>query len=195
MNFYTIFYKILFKFLKIKHGKNLKIYGKIFIENKKYCNLEIGNNVEIFPFVHLKFYKNTKIKINDNVKLDYFTRLVVANSSQITIKSHSKIGKSTVINAGANITIGEKNVIAQNCSINSSSHNFREKVDIQSQGYNHKEVILKNDIWLGANVIINPGTVINEHTVIGAGCNIKGHIEKNSIVKNDIKLAISNNEN
>lgn len=194
MNLYTLYYKFIFRIFKIKYGKNLKIKGKIYIDNIKYCNLEIGDNVEICPFVHLKFYENTKIVIKNNVKLDFFTRIVVANNSIVEIDEHSKVGKSTVLNAGANIKIGKKNLIAQNCSINSSEHKFKEKLDIMNQGYKHSDVTLKDDIWLGANVIINPGSTIGSHSVIGAGCIIKGKIEENSIVKNDNNLLVKKNE-
>lgn len=194
MNFYNIYYKILFRIFKIKYGKNLKIRGKIFIENLMYCNLEIGDDVEISPFVHLKFYKNTKIILKDKVKLDFFTRIVVANNSIVEIGKFSKIGKSTILNAGANIKIGEKNLIAQNCSINSSEHKFKKNLEIINQGYHHSEVILEDDIWLGANVIINPGSIIRKHSVIGAGCIIKGEVKENSIVKNENVLSIKKNE-
>ena len=190
MNFYTIFYKILFKFQNIKYGKNLKIHGRIFLENKKNFSLLIGDNVEIYPWVHFKFYENTQIIIEDNVKLDSFSRFVVANSSKIRIGNNSKIGKSTIINAGADVLIGRKNLIAQNCSINSSAHNYKGDLDILDLGFNHEQVILKDNIWLGANVIINPGTIIEEHSVIGAGCNIKGKIENYSLVKNDTKTIL-----
>jgi len=194
MNFYTLYYKLIFKIFNIKYGKKLKIHGKIFIENLKYCDLEIGDNVEIYPYVHLKFYENTKIVIKNNVKLDFFTRIVVANNSTVEIDEYSKLGKSTVLNAGANIKIGKKNLIAQNCSINSSEHKFRKNLDIMSQGYKHSDVKLEDDIWLGANVIINPGSTIGKHSVIGAGCIIKGEIKENSIVKNENILSIKKNE-
>ncbi len=195
MNLYTLYYKLVFRILRIKYGKNLKVYGKIFIEDYKNCTLVIGDNVKIYPYVHFKFYEDTKIFIGNEVKLDSFTRYVVANSSEIRIGDFTKIGKSTVINAGANLFIGSKNLIAQNCSINSSSHNFNDKSDIISQGYNHKKVELEENIWLGANVVINPGTLIEKNTIIGAGCNIKTHIKKNSIVKNNSDLIIEKNEN
>ena len=60
MNFYTLYYKLVFRILRIKYGKNLKVYGKIFIEDYKNCTLVIGDNVKIYPFVHFKFYKDTK---------------------------------------------------------------------------------------------------------------------------------------
>ena len=53
-----------------------------------------------------------------------------------------------------------------------------------------QKVELEENIWLGANVVINPGTLIEKNTIIGAGCNIKAHIKKNSIVKNNSDLII-----
>ncbi|MDC0413145.1 acyltransferase [Pelagibacteraceae bacterium] len=191
MIFFTLYYKILFKLINVRYGKNLKIYGPIFLENKKNINLELGDDVEIYPHLHIKSYRNCKIIVGNGVKLDSFVRLVVANSSTINIKHKSRIGKLSTINAGANIEIGNKNLISQNCMINSSAHNHQEVEPFVDQGYKHAPVILDDDVWVGANTIIEPGSVVGRHTVVGANCFIKGNVPENSIVKNTISQNIS----
>lgn len=78
--------------------------------------------------------------------------------------------------------------IGNNCSI---SHNVRiyTTTNIADQDLNntepkqkkHKDVIIKNGVWIGANVFINPGVVIGENAIVGANSVVTKSIEPNAI--------------
>jgi acetyltransferase-like isoleucine patch superfamily enzyme len=40
---------------------------------------------------------------------------------------------------------------------------------IKEQGHNCKDIILSDDVWIGANAAILPGVHVGRHSVIGAG--------------------------
>ncbi|AGM26203.1 maltose O-acetyltransferase [Spiroplasma syrphidicola EA-1] len=44
-----------------------------------------------------------------------------------------------------------------------------------------KEIIIENNVWLGANVTVTPGVVIGENSIIGAGSVVTKNIPKNVI--------------
>ena len=44
-----------------------------------------------------------------------------------------------------------------------------------------KEIIIGNNVFIGLNSIILPGTVIEDNVIVGAGSIVKGQLKKNSI--------------
>jgi acetyltransferase-like isoleucine patch superfamily enzyme len=83
------------------------------------------------------------------------------------------------ITAAKSITIGANTMIATECSIN----------DCDWHGlYNRtrpfrctKPVILGNNVWLGARVMVNKGVTIGDNSVIGAGSVVTSNIPANVV--------------
>lgn len=86
----------------------------------------------------------------------------------IMIGNHTRIGLGNTIIGP--VTIGDNVHLAQNVVVSGLNHNF-EEVDktIAEQGVSMKHVVVENDVWIGANSVILPGTKIGEHVIIGAG--------------------------
>lgn len=60
------------------------------------------------------------------------------------------------------------------------------------QIYYFKPIIIKNNVFIGYNVTILPGTVIEENTIVGANSLVKGTLKVNSVYAgNLIKLICS----
>lgn len=68
----------------------------------------------------------------------------------------------------AKISIGNNVMLATNVSILTASHPIDKVIrrDLHEYG---KEVIIKDDVWIGSNVVINPGVTIGNGVVIGSG--------------------------
>ncbi len=43
------------------------------------------------------------------------------------------------------------------------------------------DILIKNNVFLGANCTILPGTIINENVIVGAGSLVEGELEANAI--------------
>ena len=48
--------------------------------------------------------------------------------------------------------------------------------------------IISDNVQIGCNTIINPGTIIGKNTICMGSLNICGYYEKNSKIKSGIKL-------
>lgn len=153
----------------IKVGANFYIEGvpKIKIRGKG-SNIQIGKNVSIFGDIDLRNRENGKITIGDDVTFDNNVRLVSARDGTIHIGEHSAIGPHTIINGGGNVLIGKKALLASNVSINANDHNHFRNASIRDQGFTHADVVIEDDVWLGANVCVNKGVVVRKGTVVGA---------------------------
>ena len=99
----------------------------------------------------------------------------------ITIGSHSRIGLGNTIIGPAKI--GNNVNLAQNIIISGLNHNYTDpNKTIISQGVNTSEIIIEDDVWIGANSVILAGITIGKHSVIGAGSIIIRDIPPYSIV-------------
>lgn len=106
--------------------------------------------------------------------------------SQITIGRNCRI-HGTSIHAEKKILIGDRVLIAANTQImDSNGHetSFNQPVLRLSKRDEPKDVIIGNDVWIGANVIVMKGTQIGDNVVIQAGSIILPHsaFPSNSLV-------------
>ena len=75
-------------------------------------------------------------------------------------------------------------MMGANVSIFSRNHKFSDiNVPMNKQGFSEEQpVIIGNDVWIGANVIILPGVKIGTGSVIGAGAVVTKNVEEYTVV-------------
>ena len=139
------------------------------IVNGKARNIIIGDNVRIMGQVQLKVRENGKIIIGDGCKLDKNTRFVAANEAVLRIGRETNIGPNSIFNCGADVTIGEKCLIAGFVYIQSSSHGIQKGAFIKEQKHTYGKIVIGDDVWLGGHVFVSKGVKIGTGAVVGAG--------------------------
>lgn len=97
--------------------------------------------------------------------------VVLVNPENIIIKEGTVINRNSHINAGkSKITIGAYCHFGKNLTIYAFNHRFENAESIPyDRGLVLKTVVIKDFVWLGANVTIVPGVTIGEGAVVGAG--------------------------
>ncbi len=134
------------------------------------------------------FYKCSRIKIKKG-KAIIKDKLQMKNNAMIYVNDGGiiEIGKSVSINFNSivachkMIVIGNNVAIGPNVCIYDHDHKFNKNG--MQEGYNASDIIIEDNVWIGANCVILRGTHIGRNTVIGAGCIVKGKIPSNSLVK------------
>lgn len=93
----------------------------------------------------------------------------------------------TVLDAGK-VKIGDHVLIGPNVSLITVNHPIDK--DFRAKGFEiSKEIIIENNVWIGANVTINPGVKISENSIIGSGSVVTKNIPENVIaVGNPCKI-------
>jgi acetyltransferase-like isoleucine patch superfamily enzyme len=167
--FLSFFIKLFLRFYGVKVGDKFYIEGTPKLKiNGKGSNIQIGDNVSIFGNIDLRNRENGKIIIKNKVKIDTNSRIVAARDGIIKIDENSVIGPFTIINGGGNVMIGKKVIFAKNISINANDHKHKKYDNICDQGFIYADIIIEDDVWLGANVCVNKGVTIKKGSIVGA---------------------------
>ena len=112
------------------------------------------------------------------------------------IGNNSGIGYGCEINVG--VTIGENVMMGPNVLIYTQNHRTdRTDIPMREQGMSEiQPVIIEDNVWIGARVIILPGVTIGTGSVIGAGAVVPKSIPPYSVaVGNPARVVKSRLEN
>ena len=147
---------------------------------------KFGNNLRY------NYYKSTLKRIGINAIIESGVRF--GSPSSIEIGDNCIFGRNVNINAGEcnGVYIGNHVAIADGTYLRSGNHRFdRTDTPIQNQGhyastieYNNRKysIVIEDDVWIGARVIILSGAFIGEGSVLAAGSVVSGNIPPYSIV-------------
>ena len=81
------------------------------------------------------------------------------------------------------VTIGRKVNIAQGVVVTALNHNFKAPhTPIIQQGVTLGQVLIDDDVWIGANATILPGVHVGSHSVIAAGAVVTRDVAPGTIV-------------
>lgn len=146
-----------FSFTFIKHGLSLFAYYIInYVRGKKIAH--IGENTKVHPTVILR--QAERIFIGDNCLLNHNNILQGGKKTgKIIIGNH--------VHCGANVMMFAFN-------------HDTDKLDVPTinQDYYDGDIIIEDDVWIGAGTVILPGVKIGKGVVIAS----------NSVVNKDVEL-------
>lgn len=97
-----------------------------------------------------------------------------------------KIGERTLVGIGnviiGPVELGDNIITAQNIVMSGLNHNYENvKIPIVDQDVSTSPIVVENDCWIGANVVLTAGVRIGKHTVIAAGAVVTKDIPAYSV--------------
>ena len=113
-----------------------------------------------------------------------FRTQAIRGAVTVRPNAYLSIGESCFINGGVQIDAWESISIGPHCHI---GNNVRiadtpyHEVD-EGAGPKVAPIIIGRNVWLAGNVTILPGTVIGDHSVVGAGSIVKGSFPDRSLI-------------
>ncbi len=134
----------------------------------KRCSL--GDNTDLLGDVTL----GNGVVLHENVYVRSF-------KYKINIGDFSTIGRNTCIMSQC--SIGKRVSIAPNVVIVGANHNYKDRsILIKDQGISSQGIIIRDDVWIGANATILDGVTIGEGCVVAAGAVVTKSIPAYSVV-------------
>lgn len=118
----------------------------------------------------------------NRVRVMRFAR-VSAPKSQIQIGDDSFIGHNVWIGGKGNIKVGKNSMISINSVVVSSNHDYENITIPYIEGREiPKEINIGDNVWIGSNCVILPGTNIGNGAVVAAGSIILEDVPENTLV-------------
>ena len=182
----------------------------------------IKQEIKSLIYIILTTYPDTYIGMK--LRHIYWTNRLRSSGKNLQFRKGSGIGYPNLIDVGDNFILGNSSLITANSSygifvgnnvsiarnvlIHSANHSFDEiNIPIMQQKiispkleYNNKfySVIIKDNVWIGSQSVILPGTVIESGCVVSSGSIVTGNFPENSVIMGNparvIKSRITNKD-
>jgi len=152
-----------------KDKADMRSFKNLFLHGLYFALYSLVKNLS-FPFSNYLRYLVIRI-FTSSIHTTYISEGVT-----IFFPWNVQIGKKSSLNAGViidgygHVSIGKGVRIAAYTCINTADHAF-DDLDtlIMDQGYITGEVIIEDNVWIGAGTKINKGISVGEGSVIGSG--------------------------
>jgi len=145
------------------------------------------------PFIH---HKGKKSLICSRTRMDIlpFNKFYIGDDSTIedftTINNgvgDIYIGDRTRIGLGCTligpVSIGNDVRIAQNVVMSGLNHKYEDiSLPISQQGVTTNNIVVEDEVWIGANCVILPGVTVKKHAVVAAGSIVRRNVPAYSVV-------------
>jgi galactoside O-acetyltransferase len=106
-----------------------------------------------------------------------------ADEGEIEIGNNISLNTNVIIGAsGGKILIGDNVLIGPNTVLRAANHGIKLVNTIKSQNYEGGTINIKNDVWIGSNVVILKNVTIEVGTVVAAGSVVNKNTKPYSIV-------------
>ena len=143
--------------------------------------LKIAPSATISPLADIEeSVRGTLIEIGARTLIDAFVKIKPAGGSgAVVIGADCAVNSGTVIYSGNGIQIGDAVLIAANCTLAPTNHAFSDPSRrIRDQGFQPSRggIVIEDDVWLGANVVVLDGANIGQGCVIAAGAVVRGRL-------------------
>jgi acetyltransferase-like isoleucine patch superfamily enzyme len=143
--------------------------------------IRIDPTAEISPLADIEdSIRGTLIAVGARTVIDAFVKIKPAGGmGDVVIGADCAINSGTVIYSGNGVTIGDAVAIAANCTLAPTNHAVADTTRrIRDQGFQPSKggIVIEEDAWLGANVVVLDGAVIRKGAVIAAGSVVRGEV-------------------
>ncbi|ADZ72696.1 acyltransferase [Polymorphum gilvum] len=144
--------------------------------------LLIDPTANVSPLADLeRSVRGTRIEIGPGAVIDSFVKIKPAGGSgEVIIGAHVYLNSGTTIYTGNGVRIGDDTLIAANCTLAPTNHEFADPATpIRLQGFKPSRggIVIGRDVWIGANSVVLDGAVIGDGCVVGAGSLVRGTLE------------------
>lgn len=178
--------------MDIRQHKRLKRIIYSLIMNERECRPRFYIRI-LAPFyqkraLSSKIYSSVRMDTPPFHSFNIGRRSVVESFSCINNACGSvKIGNDTRVGMHNTIigpvTLGNKVILAQGVVMTALNHSYLEPcMPIADQKVTLKEVVVEDDVWIGANATILQGVRVGSHSIIAAGAVVTKDVPPHTIV-------------
>lgn len=174
----------------------VKIKGEIFffIIKKRFPYVEFGEKMFFFGAPIFKFFRESKVKFSTNLIFrsttsSNFVGLNKRCSIYVEKEAELFVGENSGF-SGVSIYCSKRIIIGQNVQIGGNVNiwdtdfhpiNYLERRNNNNENIKSGQIVIGNDVFIGANSIILKGITVGDRAVIGAGSVVTRNIPQDEI--------------
>ena len=140
--------------------------------------------IKLYVYYLINFYHGSKIA-NKGKNTRIHPTVIIRSPKRVFVGDNCFFNHNTILNGGkekSSLKIGNNVQTGPNVSIYAYNHNFiRKDIPFDEQGYTDADVVIEDDVWIGANSIILPGVKIGKGCIVGAGSVVTKNLPDYSI--------------
>lgn len=108
-----------------------------------------------------------------------------ANPENIELGARVTLGARVMLWAGPSkgrIVVGDDVLFAPDVVVTASNYRYNDGQPVTRQAMTEADVVIHDDVWIGAKATILPGTIIGAGAIVAAGAVVRGTVPPMSIV-------------
>lgn len=149
--------------------------------------LDVGTYLQGLRLAHFASYSHVRQvrRLQRGAQVSFAPNVSFRNAERITIGDGSHIGEFSVIwagNSSGRVIFGRKCLLAPHVTITASNYGIERGTPVMDQPKIEKDIVLGDDVWLGANVVVVAGVTIGDGVIAGAGAVITRDVPPFAIV-------------
>lgn len=133
------------------------------------------------PNTMINIWRRGQLRLGKRVRAHTGVRLSVTPGGLLEIGDDTAFGYNCILVAREHIRIGKGVTCGPNVLIYDHDHDFRGDPKMNGERFITREVVIGDNVWIGAGSIILRGTRIGDNCVIGAGSVVRGEIPPDSV--------------
>jgi acetyltransferase-like isoleucine patch superfamily enzyme len=147
-------------------------YNPIVHKKGEKATIRSRTRIDVLPFNGFSMGKNSTIE-------DF---CVVNNGmGDVIIGDRSRVGISSVVIGP--VKIGNDVILAQHVVMSGLNHGYEDvTIPIKDQKCTVKPIIIEDESWIGANVVITSGVTVGKHSIVAAGSVVTKDVAPYTIV-------------
>jgi acetyltransferase-like isoleucine patch superfamily enzyme len=138
-----------------------------------------GKGARVRPRTRMDVVPWNKFELGEDSTIEDFSA-INNGVGNVIIGNRTKIGLSNTIIGP--VIIGNDIRLAQNITLSGLNHNYEDiNLPIHVQGVSTATIIVEDDCWIGANVVVVAGVTIGKHSIVAAGSIVTKNIPPFSV--------------
>lgn len=149
------------------------IYGK---------KILFKHNVVFSPRIRIRCSDNGKLIFKDRVCLRDNVLMNVSEQGEIWLDKNVFINDDCKFNCKKRIYVGQNTMIGQNVLFYDHDHDYKKGTLEKISHFVVKDIVIEENVWIGAGCIILKGVHIGKNSVIGAGTIVTRDVKPDTII-------------
>ncbi len=169
--------KIVLWMLMPKNQARPRLWVKLFLNPFKHKKgkgslIRRRTRMDVLPFNYFEIGKDSTIE-------DFST--INNGVGDVVIGDRTRIGLGCVLIGP--VKVGNDIMFAQNIVVSGLNHGYRDiEIPPSLQPVETKQIVIEDEVWIGANAVITAGITIGKHSVIAAGSVVTKTVPPYSVV-------------